>query len=65
MFRLKSFHETKNLGLFQDNGNSITFIEWPQIIEKKPKNLVELIFEYGKDHQTRSVQIRLKSVIFR
>ncbi len=58
LFRLKSVDEIKNLGLFQDNGNSITFIEWPQIIKEKPKNLIELIFEYGKDHETRSVQIR-------
>ena len=58
LFRLKSVEETKNLGLFENNTNLITLIEWPQIIKKKPKNLIELIFEYGKDHQTRSVQIK-------
>ena len=58
LFRLKSVEEIKNLGLFEDNRNLITLIEWPQIIKKKPKNLIELNFEYGKDHQTRSVQIK-------
>ena len=58
LFRLKSFQETKNLDLFEDNSNTITLIEWPQMIEKKPKNLIELIFEYEKDYQTRSVQIK-------
>mgnify|MGYP005752563289 CR=1 FL=1 len=58
LFRLKSVEEIKNLDLFEDNANSITFIEWPQIIKKKPKNLIELYFEYGEDHQTRSVQIK-------
>ena len=58
LFRLKSTEEIKNLDLFEDNKNTITLVEWPQIIKKKPKNLIELVFEYGKDHKTRSVQIK-------
>ena len=58
LFRLKSTEEIKNLGLFKDNKNTITLVEWPQIIKEKPKNLIELVFEYGKDHKTRSVQIK-------
>jgi tRNA threonylcarbamoyladenosine biosynthesis protein TsaE len=58
LFRLKSFEEIKNLDLFEDSVNSVTLIEWPQILEKKPKNLIELFFEYGKDHQKRFVQIK-------
>ena len=58
LFRLKSVEEIKNLKLFEDNSNTITLIEWPQMIEKKPTNLIELIFEYEKDYQKRSVQIK-------
>jgi len=58
LFRLKSVEEIKNLDLFEDNANTVTLIEWPQIIKEKPKNLIELNFEYGKDYQTRSVQIK-------
>ena len=58
LFRLKSPSELDNLGLFVNNENSITLIEWPQIITEKPKNLIDLKFEYGKDHETRSVQIK-------
>ena len=58
LFRLKTVNEIKNLGLFEDNINVITLIEWQQIIKEKPKNLIELIFEYGKDHETRSIQIK-------
>ena len=58
LFRLKSIEEIKNLDLFEDNKNIITLVEWPQIIKEKPKNLIELVFEYGKDHKTRSVQIK-------
>tara|TARA_Y100000992_G_scaffold297561_1_gene261335 strand:- start:563 stop:1018 length:456 start_codon:yes stop_codon:yes gene_type:complete len=58
LFRLKSEEEIRNLDLFDDSSNIIILIEWPQIIKKKPKNLIELNFEYGKDHQERSVQIK-------
>ena len=58
LFRLKSPEEIKSLDLFEDSLNSVTLIEWPQIIKEKPKNLIELNFEYEKDHQQRSVQIK-------
>ena len=58
LFRIKSNREIKDLGLFENNNSSITLIEWPEIIEKKPKNLIELFFEYEKDHSSRSVQIK-------
>ena len=58
LFRLKSSEEIKNLGLFEDKQNSITLIEWPQIIKEKPKNLIELNFKYEDDHKKRSVKIR-------
>ena len=58
LFRLKSPEEVKNLNLFESYSKAITLIEWPQIIKEKPKNLIELVFEYGKDHKTRSVQIK-------
>ena len=58
LFRLKSAQELKNLGLFEDSLNTITLIEWPQIIKEKPKNLIELNFKYEDDHKKRSVQIK-------
>ena len=58
LFRLKKSDEIKGLDLFDNNTNEVTLIEWPQIIKEKPKNLIELIFEYGKDYQNRSVQIK-------
>ena len=58
LFRLKSVEETKNLNLFDGSKNTINLVEWPQIVKEKPKNLIKLFFEYGKDHKTRSVQIK-------
>ena len=58
LYRLKSAEELKNLDLFQNRTSSITLIEWPQIIKEKPKNLIELIFEYKDDYKKRSAQIK-------
>ena len=58
LFRIKSFDEIRNLGLFDNIPNAITLIEWPQKIKPKPKNLVELNFEYGNDYKKRIVQIK-------
>ena len=58
LFRIKSAKEIKDLDLFEESNNSITLVEWPEMINKKPKNLIELIFEYEKDHLSRSIQIK-------
>ena len=58
LFRVKSNKEIKDLDIFENNNRAITLIEWPEIIEKKPKNLIELFFEYEKDYLSRSVQIK-------
>ena len=58
LFRLKNDGELKSLGLFEDNLNTITLIEWPEIIQKKPEKLIELFFKYEDDYQKRSVQIK-------
>ena len=58
LFRLKSVEDLKNLDLFTDSQNTITVIEWPQIIKEKPKNLIELDFKYEDDHKKRSVRIK-------
>ena len=58
LFRLKSNEELKNLDIFTDRNNSITLIEWPQIIKEKPKNLIEFIFEYKDNHEKRFLNIK-------
>ena len=58
LFRLKSSDELNNLNLFENKSNRITLIEWPQIINEKPSNLIELFFKYEDDHLNRSVLIK-------
>tara|TARA_B100000609_G_C17112360_1_gene380417 strand:+ start:428 stop:892 length:465 start_codon:yes stop_codon:yes gene_type:complete len=65
LFRLKSSVELKNLDLFSDRANSITIVEWPEIIKEKPQNLIELKFIYEKNYEKRSVQIKGLDMLFK
>ena len=58
LYRIKSIQELKNLELFENSKNLITLVEWPQIINEKPENLIELIFKYEDNYKKRSVQIK-------
>ena len=58
LFRLKSNEEIKNLDLFSDKQNTITLIEWPQMVKEKPENLIEFVFEYEENYEKRFVHIK-------
>ena len=51
LFRLKDESEIKNLDLFENNQNTITLIEWPQLISKnKSIKTIDLIFSLSLIH---------------
>ena len=58
LYRLRHPSELNELNLFRDNSDIITLIEWPQIVRKKPKHLIELTFEYDDDYKKRYVQTK-------
>lgn len=58
LFRIKLKEEIINLNIFEDNLNSISLIEWPQIIDTKSNNHVELFFNYDEDLDKRSLVIK-------
>jgi tRNA threonylcarbamoyladenosine biosynthesis protein TsaE len=58
LYRLKDKSEISNLGLFENSQNSITLIEWPQLIHKKYSiKTINLIFSYENQLNNRSVKI--------
>ena len=58
LFRLKNESEIKNLDLFDQNKNTITLIEWPELIEKENvKKTIDLVFNYENEFNNRSVKI--------
>ena len=61
LYRIKDKKELKNIGLLEDYKNSLTLIEWPELISKKPKNLIKLYFSYDDDFKKRSLIIKDKT----
>ena len=57
LYRLKSSKDIKNIGLFENNKNILTIIEWPELIKKKPLNRIDLFFKYKKNYKERSLDI--------
>ena len=58
LYRLKDDRDIKNIGLFENLEHSITLIEWPELIINKPKNRLDLFFEYAEDYNKRSLIIK-------
>ena len=58
LFRLKDKLEIKNLDIFENSKNSITLIEWPQLIDQeKSIKSINLHFNYEDELSNRSITI--------
>ena len=58
LYRLKNNNDIKNIGLFEDLEQTITLIEWPELIKEKPSNRIDLFFEYSENMIERSLIIK-------
>ena len=59
LHRLKNEKEIINIGLFANLEQNITIVEWPELIQKKPINRIDLFFEYTKDMNERTLTIKI------
>ena len=58
LYRLTSSDEIKNIGLLEDQKEILTLIEWPEKINNKINNKIDLFFKYGKDMNERFLSIK-------
>ena len=58
LYRLTNSHETKNIGLLENQKEILTLIEWPEKIDNRIDNKIDLFFEYGKDMSKRFLTIK-------
>ena len=58
LYRLKNSNDIKNVGLSENLEQSITLIEWPELIINKPENRFDLFFKYAEDYNERSLIIK-------
>jgi len=57
LYRLKSYKDISQLGMFETSNDSIKIVEWPELIESKPKDRVDIQFQYSKLKDSRKVEI--------
>ena len=59
LFRIKDKAEIINLDIFSNNQNTITLIEWPQLIDKENSiETIDMIFNYENELNNRSIKIK-------
>ena len=58
LYRLKNSLEAKNIGLLENQKEILTLIEWPEKINNKIDNKIDLFFEYGEDMNKRFLTIK-------
>ena len=58
LYRLTNSHETKNIGLLENQKEILTLIEWPEKIKNMINNKIDLFFEYEDDMNKRFLSIK-------
>ena len=57
LYRLKNYNDIFQLGMFETSNDHIKIIEWPELIEPKPMDRVDILFDYSKSADSREVKI--------
>mgnify|MGYP000885087095 FL=1 len=57
LYRLKNYKDILELGMFDNSKEHIKIVEWPELIEIKPKDRIDLFFKYTELENIRQVKI--------
>ena len=57
LYRLKNYKDILQLGMFETSSESIKIVEWPELIKPKPKDRIDIKFQYSKLIDSREVKI--------
>ena len=57
LYRIKSNKDILELGMFDVSKDHIKIVEWPEIIEIKPKDRIDILLQYSKLANSRKVKI--------
>ena len=57
LYRLKNYKDISQLGMFETSNDSIKIVEWPELIESKPKDRVDIQFQYAKLIDSREAKV--------
>ena len=58
LYRIKKCADINELGIFTEIKEHIILIEWPELIEKKPEDRIEMFFSYTEENlEKRKIKI--------
>ena len=57
LYRLKSYNDISQLGMFETSDDYIKIVEWPELIDPKPINRIDILFKYSNLLDSREVKI--------
>tara|TARA_A100000164_G_C21333959_1_gene507787 strand:- start:16 stop:471 length:456 start_codon:yes stop_codon:yes gene_type:complete len=57
LYRIKKNKELDELGIFKENFDSIKIIEWPELVETKVTNRLEIHLDYSNKDQERKIRL--------
>ena len=57
LYRLKNYEDIFQLGMFETSINHIKIIEWPELIDSKPADRIDIHFQYSKSMNARKVKV--------
>ena len=57
LYRIKNYEDILELGMFDILEDHIKIIEWPELIKSKPKDRIDIFFQYSKSIDSRKVKI--------
>ena len=57
LYRIKNNEDISQLGIFETSKNYIKIIEWPELIESKPQDRIDIQFNYSRLMDFRKVKV--------
>ena len=57
LYRLKNYKDISQLGMFETANDSIKIVEWPELIDSKPKDRIDIQFKYSKLIDSRKIEV--------
>ena len=57
LYRIKKSKELDELGIFKENFDSIKIIEWPELVQTKVTNRLEIYLDYSNKDQERKIRL--------
>ena len=60
LYRIKNGKELAQIGIFDENKNSIKIIEWPQLIQTNIEDRLEIYLSYSNNENEREISFKKK-----